>query len=53
MAVDVASLCTALIAAYSALSTAGPYDITYRYYRPIPEFIAGFSVTTALPRTHA
>ena len=38
------------IAAYAALSTAGPYDITYRYYRPIPEFIAGFSVTTALPR---
>ena len=39
------------IAAYAALSTVGPYDITYRYYRPIPEFIAGFSVTTALPRT--
>src|SRR3954467_8712425 len=38
------------IAAYAALSTVGPYDITYRYYRPIPEFIAGFSVTTALPR---
>ena len=28
---------------------AGPYDITYRYYRPIPEFIAGFGVTTATP----
>ena len=41
------------IAAYAALSTVGPYDITYRYYRPIPEFIAGFSVTTALPRTTA
>ena len=39
------------IAAYAALSTVGPYDITYRYYRVIPEFIAGFSVTTALPRT--
>ena len=39
------------IAAYAALSTTGPYDITYRYYRPIPEFIAGFSVTTALPRS--
>ena len=38
------------IAAYAALSTVGPYDITYRYYRPIPEFIAGFSITTALPR---
>ena len=39
------------IAAYAALSTVGEYDITYRYYRAIPEFIAGFSVTTALPRT--
>jgi len=39
------------IAAYAALSTVGEYDITYRYYRPIPEFIAGFSVTTAVPRT--
>jgi 2,3-dihydroxyphenylpropionate 1,2-dioxygenase len=39
-----------LIAAYAAPSTVGPYDITYRYYRPIPEVIAGFSVTTALPR---
>ncbi|HEY7814374.1 MAG TPA: 3-carboxyethylcatechol 2,3-dioxygenase [Nakamurella sp.] len=39
------------IAAYAALSTAGPYDVTYRYYRPIPEFIAGFGVTTAVPRT--
>jgi 2,3-dihydroxyphenylpropionate 1,2-dioxygenase len=41
------------IAAYSALSTVGPYEVTYRYYRPIPEFIAGFSVTTALPRSVA
>ena len=39
------------IAAYAALSTVGEYDITYRYYRAIPEFIAGFSVTTALTRT--
>jgi 2,3-dihydroxyphenylpropionate 1,2-dioxygenase len=39
------------IAAYSALATVGPYDIRYRYYRPIPEFIAGFSVTTASPRS--
>lgn len=39
------------IAAYAALSTEGEYDMTSRYHRPIPEFIAGFSVTTALPRT--
>jgi 2,3-dihydroxyphenylpropionate 1,2-dioxygenase len=37
------------VAAYSALASAGPYDVTYRYYRPIPEYIAGFAVTTALP----
>ncbi len=37
------------VAAYAALSTAGPYAVGYRYYRPIPEFIAGFSVTTAAP----
>jgi 2,3-dihydroxyphenylpropionate 1,2-dioxygenase len=36
-------------AAYSALAQAGPYDVTYRYYRPIPEYIAGFAVTTARP----
>jgi 2,3-dihydroxyphenylpropionate 1,2-dioxygenase len=38
------------IAAYAALSAAGRYDVGYRYYRPIPEFIAGFAVTTARPR---
>ena len=37
------------IAAYSALACAGPYEVTYRYYRPIPEYIAGFAVTTARP----
>ncbi len=37
------------LAAYAALSTAGPYKVDYRYYRPIPEFIAGFAVTTAVP----
>ena len=31
------------------LLPAGRYDITSRYYRPIPEFIAGFAVTTAVP----
>jgi 2,3-dihydroxyphenylpropionate 1,2-dioxygenase len=38
------------VAAYSALSAVGAYHIHYRYYRPIPEFIAGFAVTTASPR---
>ena len=38
------------IAAYAALSAVGEYDMHYRYYRPIPEFIAGFAVTTASPR---
>ena len=37
------------VAAYAALSTAGPYEVGYRYYRPIPEFIAGFAVTAAAP----
>jgi 2,3-dihydroxyphenylpropionate 1,2-dioxygenase len=36
-------------AAYAALAAAGPYEVGYRYYRPIPEYIAGFAVTTALP----
>lgn len=34
-------------AAYAALAAAGPYENTYRYYRAIPEYIAGFAVTTA------
>ncbi|MGW0694583.1 3-carboxyethylcatechol 2,3-dioxygenase [Streptomyces sp. NPDC002738] len=37
------------IAAYSALAAAGPYAVTHTYYRAIPELIAGFAVTTALP----
>lgn len=38
------------IAAYSALAAGGgPYELRSRYYRPIPEFIAGFAVTTATP----
>jgi 2,3-dihydroxyphenylpropionate 1,2-dioxygenase len=37
------------VAAYGALAAAGSYELTYRYYRPIPEYIAGFAVTTALP----
>jgi 2,3-dihydroxyphenylpropionate 1,2-dioxygenase len=37
------------VAAYGALTAAGSYQMTSRYYRPIPEFIAGFAVTTAVP----
>lgn len=36
------------VAAYNALRAAGDYEVTYEYYRPIPEFIAGFGVTTAV-----
>ena len=35
------------VAAYSALSAAGPYTVESSYYRPIKEYIAGFGVTTA------
>ncbi|MCX5042318.1 3-carboxyethylcatechol 2,3-dioxygenase [Aldersonia sp. NBC_00410] len=37
------------IAAYAALAAHGPYRVRSSYYRPIPEWIAGFAVTTALP----
>lgn len=37
------------VAAYSALRACGEYDVTYSFYRPIREYIAGFAVTTALP----
>ncbi|QJY47455.1 3-carboxyethylcatechol 2,3-dioxygenase [Pseudonocardia broussonetiae] len=35
------------IAAYAALSTAGPYEVRSSFYRPVPEWIAGFGITTA------
>lgn len=35
------------IAAYAALAAAGPYEVTSSFYRPIPEWMAGFGVTTA------
>jgi len=35
------------VAAFAALGAAGPYDVTYSYYRPIREYIAGFGVMTA------
>lgn len=36
------------VTAYNALRAAGEYQVTYEYYRPIPEFIAGFGITTAV-----
>ncbi|MCC5577487.1 3-carboxyethylcatechol 2,3-dioxygenase [Microtetraspora sp. AC03309] len=38
------------IAAYAALHAQGPYEVRSSYYRPIPEWFAGFAATTALPR---
>ncbi|HEX5595213.1 MAG TPA: 3-carboxyethylcatechol 2,3-dioxygenase [Micromonosporaceae bacterium] len=35
------------LAAFSALRAVGSYTVDYRFYRPIPEFIAGFGVMTA------
>ncbi len=38
------------VAAHNALkAAAGQYTVTSEYYRPIPEYIAGFAVTTAVP----
>jgi 2,3-dihydroxyphenylpropionate 1,2-dioxygenase len=37
------------IAAYGALSASGAYKVASTYYRAIPEWFAGFSVTTAAP----
>ncbi|WP_370185036.1 3-carboxyethylcatechol 2,3-dioxygenase [Rhodococcus wratislaviensis] len=37
------------IAAYAALAASGEYLETSRFYEPIPEWIAGFGITTALP----
>ncbi|MFF2110089.1 3-carboxyethylcatechol 2,3-dioxygenase [Rhodococcus koreensis] len=38
------------IAAYASLAATGPYEMTSRFYEPVPEWIAGFSVTTAAPK---
>lgn len=35
------------VAAFAALGAAGPYEVTYSFYRPIKEYIAGFGVMTA------
>lgn len=39
------------VAACAALSAFGPYQAHGRYYRPIPEWIAGFGALGASPRT--
>lgn len=36
------------IAAFAALSAFGPYETQARYYRPIPEWIAGFGSLSAI-----
>lgn len=37
------------IAAYAALAATGPYRVHSSFYEPIPDWIAGFAVTTARP----
>ncbi|MGZ4525016.1 MAG: 3-carboxyethylcatechol 2,3-dioxygenase [Mycobacterium sp.] len=38
------------VAAFAALASAGPYEITGRYYKPAAELIAGFAIRTAVPK---
>ncbi|ROO84706.1 2,3-dihydroxyphenylpropionate 1,2-dioxygenase [Actinocorallia herbida] len=35
------------IAAHAALAASGPYEMTSRFYEAVPEWIAGFGVTTS------
>ena len=37
------------VAAFAALTAFGPYQSEGRYYRPIPEWIAGFAALGAQP----
>lgn len=37
------------IAAYAALAARGKYEVDYRFYEPVKEWVAGFAVTTAVP----
>lgn len=39
------------IAAYAALAACGEYRVESTFYKPIPEWIAGFGITTARPTT--
>ncbi|MFG6202005.1 hypothetical protein [Nonomuraea sp. JJY05] len=38
------------IAAFASLAATGRYRMTFRFYRAIPEWIAGFAVATASPQ---
>ena len=38
------------IAAHASLAAIGPYELTSRFYEPIPAWIAGFAITTAIGR---
>ncbi|WP_371572661.1 3-carboxyethylcatechol 2,3-dioxygenase [Streptomyces sp. NBC_01314] len=38
------------IAAFASLAAAGPYDLTSRFYEPVPAWIAGFAVATGRGR---
>ncbi|KND33585.1 3-carboxyethylcatechol 2,3-dioxygenase [Streptomyces acidiscabies] len=40
----------AWIAAFASLAATGGYDMTSRFYEPVPEWIAGFAVATAQGR---
>jgi 2,3-dihydroxyphenylpropionate 1,2-dioxygenase len=40
----------AWIAAFASLAATGPYEMTSRFYEPIPAWIAGFAVATAQGR---
>jgi 2,3-dihydroxyphenylpropionate 1,2-dioxygenase len=36
------------VAAYAAMAARGKYVMNYRFYEPVPEWVAGFAVTTAV-----
>jgi len=36
------------VAAFAALGSAGPYEVRTRFYRPIPEWIVGYGLMTAV-----
>lgn len=40
------------VAAFAALACFGPYQASDRYYRPVPEWIAGFGSLSAKPVIH-
>lgn len=41
------------IAAFATLAATGPYTVRSSFYRPIPEWIAGFATVTAVPQPAA